>query len=310
MAKNRLLLPKTMQDIDNRVERVINGLGNPEPPLQLSDVRELLKLDLGFYTADDPGMAREVVSRIRVATLQVFQRPTLIIDAIRKMSLKALYVPDRKRILLDGSVPLLKHRWNEAHEVGHSLLPWHADVMHGDNAHTVSRDCHEQAEAEANFAAGRLLFLRDRFDLEARDHAPSLDNVQALNKRFGNTLSTTLYRFVETVGVDTPIVGMISSGHPHVSRRKSDFNALNPCRHFIRSTVFATRFSRVDELVVFEAVSAYCGSQRAGPLGTAELILDDDNGERHIFIFQTFFNSYDALTLGLYVRPHAIAIAV
>lgn len=310
MAKNRLLLPKTMQDIDGRVERVLKGLGNPEPPLSLPDVRELLKLDLGFYTADDPGMAREVISRIRVATLQVFQRPTLIMDAIRKMSLKALYVPDRKRILLDGSLPILKHRWNESHEVGHSLLPWHADVMHGDNAHTVSRDCHDQIEAEANFAAGRLLFLRDKFDLEARDHTPSLKNIRALNGRFGNTLSTTLYRFVEALGDDTPIVGMISSGHPHVSRRKPDFNAKNPCRYFIRSGAFATRFSRVDELVVFEAVAAYCGSQRAGPLGTAELILDDDNGDRHVFIFETFFNRYDALTLGLYVRPYALAIAV
>mgnify|MGYP001427504755 FL=1 len=154
MATNRLLLPKTMQDIDGRVERVIRGLGNPEPPLELAQARELLKLDLAFYTADDPGIAREVISRMRIATLQVFQRPTLLFDAIKKFSLKALYVPDRKRILLDGSLPLLKHRWNEAHEIGHSLIPWHDDAMLGDNAHTLSRDCHEQVEAEANFAAG------------------------------------------------------------------------------------------------------------------------------------------------------------
>jgi hypothetical protein len=51
-------------------------------PAWLSGPR-LLKLDLAFYTADDPGIAREVISRMRVATLQVFQRPTLIIDAIK-----------------------------------------------------------------------------------------------------------------------------------------------------------------------------------------------------------------------------------
>ncbi|EEF24559.1 conserved hypothetical protein [Ricinus communis] len=139
MAKNVLLLHATRVDIDERVERVLRGLGNPEPPLQLQDVRELLELDFGFYTATDPGLADEAISRIRVATIQVFKRPTLIIDAIRKFSLKALYLPDRKRILLDGNEPKLKHRWNEAHEVGHSLLPWHEEMMHGDNDHTLSR---------------------------------------------------------------------------------------------------------------------------------------------------------------------------
>lgn len=310
MAMNRLLLPKTMQDIDARVERVLKGLGNPEPPIQLIQVRELLKLDLDFYTADDPGLVREVISRIRVAGMQVFQRPTLLLDAISKLSLKALYVPDRKRILLDKSLPLLKHRWNEAHEVGHSLLPWHDDAMLGDNSHTLSKDCHEQVEAEANFAAGRLLFLRDKFGEEARDHAASIAAVQDLHKRFGNTISTTLYRFVEATGTTQPLVGMITKGHPHISKRPATFDPGQPCTHFIRSPAFAQRFSRVDERVIFEAVTAYCGSQRAGPLGRSELQLTDDNGERHIFMFETFFNRYDALTLGNYVRPYWQAIAV
>jgi len=125
LAKNIILSEKTARDIDDRVARVLRGLGNPEPPLRLADVRELLKLDLGYYTADNPGFASETISRIRVATIQIYERPTLLIDAIRKLSLNALYLPDRKRILLDESLPVLKHRWNEAHEIGHSIIPWH-----------------------------------------------------------------------------------------------------------------------------------------------------------------------------------------
>ena len=45
MSKNHLIKEKTAHDIDQRVERVLRGLGNPEPPLRLEDVRELLKLD-------------------------------------------------------------------------------------------------------------------------------------------------------------------------------------------------------------------------------------------------------------------------
>ena len=309
MAKNLILLPKTKVDIDSRVSRVLRGLGNPEPPLRLEDVRELLKLDLAFYSAEDPGLAREAISRIRVGAIQVFNRPALIIEAVKKFSLKALYLPDRKRIMLDSTIPKLKHRWNEAHEVGHSLLPWHEAMMHGDNAHTLSKDCLEHVEAEANFAGGRLLFLQDRFVEEARSSPIEIDSVRRLQTVYGNTLSTTLWRFVESVGDAKPIVAMISC-HPHVSRRPSDFNAIKPCRHFIQSIAFETRFSKLSESALFNAVASYCGAQRGGSLGQREVILLDDGDVPHRFHFETFFNRYDALTLGVYVAQQPVSVAV
>ena len=63
----------------------------------------------------------------------------------------------------------------------------------------------QQVEAEANFAAGRLLFLREQFTDEARSLDPSIKAVQQLHLIFGNTLSTTLYRLVECVGATRPI---------------------------------------------------------------------------------------------------------
>ena len=114
------------------------------------DLRELLKLDLDNYTANDPGVLRETASRIRMAGIQVYTRPTLLNDAIRKASLQALYIPDRRRILLDASLPKLKHRWSEGHEIGHSLLPWHEAIMLGDNSLTLTPACQEEVEAQAN----------------------------------------------------------------------------------------------------------------------------------------------------------------
>ena len=40
-------------------------------------------------------------------------------------------LPDRKRILLDETLPKLKHRWNETHEIWHSITPWHSEIMLG-----------------------------------------------------------------------------------------------------------------------------------------------------------------------------------
>ena len=302
MARNRVLSAETAKDIDERVERVLRGLGHPEPPLRLEDVRELQKLDREFYTADDPSILREAVSRIRVAGIQVFERPTLLIDAIKKASLQALYLPDRRRILLDGNLPKLKHRWSEGHEIGHSIIPWHQQIMLGDNSLTLHPVCQEEVETEANYAAGRLLFLRERFTEEARSLEPSIEAVKGLQKKFGNTLSTTLYRMVESFGADRPLVGMIS-GHPHAIRRRKDFDPSRPCRHFIQSPGFRRHFGKISEVGLFSDVSGYCGAQRGGPLGEDELLLTDDNGDRHHFHFATFFTQFDALTLGRYLRP-------
>lgn len=307
--KNTILKKKTANDIDHRVARVLRGLGNPEPPLRLRDVRELLKLDLAYYTGDDDGLFRDSISKLTIAGKQVLKRPSILWDAIRKFDLRSLYLLDQKRIMLDRNVPNLKQRWNESHEIGHSLIPWHEDSMLGDTAFTLSRHCHVQMEADANFAAGQLLFLRDRFSTEANDHEPSLDVIRKLNRRFGNTISSTLWRFIEMSHSDLQMVGMISV-HPHESRHPANFNPSNPCRHFIQSPAFARQFSRISERAVFDLITRYCGNQGGGPLGEAELMLTDDNGEDHVFFFETFFNRYDALTLGVYVRPHTFPITV
>ena len=187
--------------------------------------------------------------------------------------------------------------------------------MHGDNNWTLSQACHENIEAEANFGAGRLLFLRDRFTQEALDLSLSLASVKLLHGEFGNTFSSTLWRFVETVGTERPIIGMISC-HPHVSKRPADFNPADPCRHCIQSPAFAEHFGSLTEIDLFEAVASYCAPKMGGPLGTAELILTDDNGDEHRFVFESFFIRYrapavgEALTLGVYEGPAARMVAV
>ncbi|MCY4239186.1 MAG: hypothetical protein OXC93_12715 [Rhodospirillaceae bacterium] len=93
------------------------------------------------------------------------------------------------------------------------------------------------------------------------------------------------------------------SGHPHLTKRGKDFDPTSPCRYFIRSLAFRRHFGKISEAQLFRNVSGYCGAQGGGPLGEGELVLIDDNGNGHRFHFQTFFNRYDALTLGRYLMP-------
>src|SRR3546814_11800276 len=122
--------------IDYQIESVLMRLGDPEPPLDLRVVRAALELDFGYYTAEDPGLLQDTVSRLRVAGTQVLARPALLIEAVRKMDLRALYIPAQTRILIDKSQPEIKPRWNEAHEIAQSLIPWQSVAMLRDNDHT------------------------------------------------------------------------------------------------------------------------------------------------------------------------------
>lgn len=292
-------------DIDRYVKRVLADLGDPEPPLNLNLVREALKLDRQYFQADDPGLIGEIAHRLLVAGKQILKRPGLITDAIRKADLRAFYFPDSKRILIDRSVPKLKWRWTEAHEVGHSLIPWHEPYMFGDNFETLNPACRANIEAEANFAGARLLFLADRFGAEARDLEANFKNLQDMKKRYGNTLASSLWRLTRERAPNLPAFGFVGR-HP----RYSDIGDGQDCRHFIRSDGFRKRFAKITPALVYAAISAHSTYRRQGPVLEATHIFADDNGDAHEFRIESFSNTYDLLTMGTWIRAAPIARAV
>lgn len=299
--RNIILSRPTASDIETQVNKVLRGLGNPEPPLRLEDVREILKLDRRYYSSTDDGFLRETISKLTVAGAQILMRPGLILDAVKKFDLRALYLPDRKRILLDKEQPDAKQRWNEAHEIGHSILPWHDDLMLGDHEQSLAPGCHAQIEAEANYAAGQLLFLQSRFRIAANDSIPSLEAIRELKRSFGNTYTTTFWRFIEDSHKDVPMFGLIG-GHP----RFQTVTAETSFRHVIESPAYKLKFDSLPVERLRRELLTYCQYRKAGPLGSNEVCISDRRGERHIFLFETFSNTYDCLTLATYQRPHAI----
>ena len=295
---NPQLQPKTITDLNTQAEKLLRGLGSPTPPLDLRLVRELLNLDRHYYSSTNDGLIAETISRLKVAGQQVLQRPSLLKTAIAKFSLKALYLPDQRRILLDEEVPKIKHRWSEAHEIGHSIIPWHAGMMLGDTKQTLLPLCHEQMEAEANYVAGRLLFAGSRFREEASSSSACLELVRSLSISYGNTSTSTLWRFVEEAHPGLPMFALVS-GHPHIIRRANDFNADDPCRYYIQSPSFRARFGVRTAREMFQVITGFCGAQRGGYIGRADVGIPDRDGAMHTFRCETFFNRYEALSLGV-----------
>ena len=291
--RNVFLDVRTARDIDAVVAKIHKGLGNPNPPLILDDVRALQQLDREYYSSVDDGPLREYISKMYVGAKQVFLRPTLILDVVRKRSLKALYLPDRKRILIDSSEPKLKWRWNEAHEIIHAGVPWHQEAMFGDTELTLSPACYEQTEAQANFGAGRLLFFQDQLRDFISLTTPTFALVKAIKVHYGNTMTSSLWRVVEAL--DVPALGLV--GPPPWEANVADGE---PCRYFIRSAKFIEQFGNVNEQYVCSLIR-YCSTYRSGgPIADDDVLLLDDCGQKHVFHLESFYNRYEVLTLLVY----------
>jgi hypothetical protein len=116
-----------------------------------------------------------------------------------------------------------------------------------------------------------------------------------------------LWRFVEELGMDLPMVAMVS---PHPHRLPEDHNPVSPCKYFIQSPAFRQQFGSVAEAQVFGMLIGYCRNAKGGLLGRDEVVVCDDNGDNHIFQFETFFNTHEALTLAYHVRKHHVPIVI
>jgi hypothetical protein len=292
---------RTVRDIDQRIDRVHRDLGYTTGKVLLPEVRDLLRLDLQYYGLDDPGLLNEVVHKLKVGAQQVIARPGLLIDAVRKFDLNALFVPDRKRILVDESVPDLKKRWYETHEISHSLIPWHADYMLGDNRTTLSQDCHHRIEAEANYGAGRLLFPDEVFTQYRRASTMTLEHVREVAKQFGNTITSTLWRCVEQ---SDEITFATIGEHP---RRPRDDRP--KVEYFVRSKAFEKQFPNVTDGDVWAWKQTYCRNNTTGPLGATELLVRDVNQVPHTFFVETFSIKHHVLTMGRWIRPAPVSVA-
>ena len=64
--QNTFLAERTARDIDKRVSKILKELDYPEPPLRLDVVRELLRLDLAYYSSSDQRILAETIHRLKV----------------------------------------------------------------------------------------------------------------------------------------------------------------------------------------------------------------------------------------------------
>lgn len=144
--------------------------------------------------------------------------------------------------------------------------------------------------------------MQGQFAAEARDLDMAIESVVKLSKRYGNSITSTLWRYVEEAHRERPVFGLITPAS------KAD-GQTETRRYCVESPNFRARFGAVAETTLFGAVDRYCTYRRGGPVGSRDVLLADVNGVEHVFHFESFSIGYSVLTLGVYRRPVATLVS-
>lgn len=113
--------------------------------------------------------------------------------------IKGIFDREEKVIYIDTSLNtnLGKKNFVKLHEIGHGVLSWQNDVMLAlDNGESLSEECQEQFEAEANYFASITLFQQEIFWEESQKLNLGLGAVMELSKKFGSSVHSAFRNYV------------------------------------------------------------------------------------------------------------------
>jgi len=112
---------------------------------------------------------------------------------------KVLGLLDRRSdiIYVDPCIHDARKLFITYHEVTHKVLRWQQITLTQDDRLTLSAECEDLFEAEANYGAADILFQCERFEEEARDYDLSIESALYLSNRYDSSCHAALRRFVE-----------------------------------------------------------------------------------------------------------------
>lgn len=199
---------------------------------------------------------------------------------------------EERVVFIDQEQPGPRRFWTDAHEAGHAMCGWHAPVLRLDNEDTLFKQLHPGVEAEANFAAGYLIFQGGRFHREALKDQVSMRTPLALADQYGASRHATLHYYVEH---HPDAVALLIAG------RYPQPDGSVPVWNSIESADFERRFGRLhDHLpdgklrITDNASSPFADILQASHTSAdppSKIIgLADTGGTRRLFVAEAFFN--------------------
>jgi hypothetical protein len=194
---------------------------------------------------------------------------------------------------VDPSLPDPKRSFVTYHEVVHKILPWqHISCTEEDDA-TLSAQCLDLFESEANFGAAEILFQCERFEREAQEYQASIASAVYLADRYGASRHATFRRFVERNRVPCVLLVLTRTARENLGGRLSFYVVYS-----VSSKPFTNQFGAPLDLTFINPNDEI--GEILNDAGQAEIVLSDLNGFARTCNVECFSNSYHEFVL---VRP-------
>lgn len=219
-----------------------------------------------------------------------------------KRILGAIVFPE-KTIYVDRQHQIAQRaNFTQAHEIAHTLLPWHETAFLLDDEQQLFYGTKEELELEANFAAAHLIFQGRRYHERALQDEISIATPIELANHYGASLHASIRYYVE--GHPDPVAVIVAG-------RYTQFDGTLPIWTSFESDLFLARFGRLVDQVPGSALAVndadsplgrIAGAVRDEPGIVSEVVnLLNLNGDVKRFNAEGFFNQYSVF---IFVSPH------
>jgi len=212
---------------------------------------------------------------------------------------RALISFNDRLVATDQSLNHNRTRFSVLHEVGHYVLPNHEHALYVCDDRGLSFSTRLWMEKEANEFAAELLFLGDRFAVEANSLPVSAATVHKLATKYEASFEATARRLVERNF--KPCILVVFKEDSTIARINSDQQSTWSVRYCIASPLFKNRyFERIRQGVVPDEIVAAITAPGRNIVEseTADVeIGSPQHGTMTLFHAEFFSNTYNIFCL-------------
>jgi Zn-dependent peptidase ImmA (M78 family) len=210
---------------------------------------------------------------------------------------RALLSFDDRIIATDDSLDERRTRFSVLHEIGHYVLPNHEHTLYVCDDAGLSNTTRLVLEREANEFAADLLFLADKFAVEANTRTISARTIRELATKYKASFEATARRFIQKNFRDCMLVVF----KHEEGNCASDIAAQSTwtVRYCIASPTFKTRYyEKIYGTVPEEAVTTVTAPGRdIADSYTIEVQIKNQSAEIKAFQAEFFYNTYNIFCL-------------
>jgi len=172
-------------------------------------------------------------------------------------------------IATDSSLDPNRTRFSVLHEIAHYILPHHQNSLYLCDQRAMGFDTPVTFEQEANRIAARMLFLADRFDIEANSHPICAASVKKLALQYQASFEATARRLAERTYRDCMFMSFKEDQSHAINSDKSKRWNLRYCipspsfrhKYFAGFTRGSVPQNTADQVATFSDIAQSCTVQ-------------------------------------------------